>query len=78
MSELRFSDEWMERVEEWAEKHTGMIQRYEAFLRYRKMQNLAQELTPDEMDQFRGCEGISRDFPEDWLRDDLDFEDWPD
>ncbi len=54
-----------------------MIQRYEALLRYRKMQNFAAEMTPDEMDQFHGCEGMLRDFPEDCLEDDIDSEDWP-
>jgi len=72
------SDEWNEKVQNWADDHAAMIKRYEALLRYREMQNFAQELTPDEMHQFYSLEGIPRDSPEGWLRDDIDFEDWPD
>jgi len=75
----RFSDEWIEKVENWAKGHAAMIKRYDDLLLYRKMQDLAQELTGWEMHQFYSLEGhISEMKSEEWPGDDIDPEDWPD
>ena len=78
MTRIRFSDEWIEKVENWAARHAAMVKRYEALLRYQKMQSYALELTPDEMHQFYSCEGWKRNAmpPEAWLADAIDSDDW--
>jgi len=85
MARVRFSDEWIEKVENWADDHKVMIERYNALLRYRKMQEIVYELEFNswEMDQFCSLEGsllnvVSDDFKGDWPGDDIDSEDWPD
>ena len=78
MNRVRFSDEWIEKVETWAEDHAAMIKRYDALLLYRKMQCLAQELTGWEMHQFYSLEGNECKMGPggDWPGDDIDSEDW--
>ena len=78
MSKMRFSDEWNEKVQNWADDHAAMIKRYEALLRYREMQNFAQELTGWEMHQFYSLEGAINEMnSKEWPGDDIDSEDWP-
>ena len=77
MGKIRFSNEWMEKVENWANDHAAMIERYDALLRYRKMQDLAEYLTEWEMDQFYHCECMPIDPSEEEPGDDIDSEDWP-
>ena len=78
MNGVRFSDEWIEKVENWADDHAVMIKRYDALLRYRKMQSLAQELSGYEMHQFYSFEGKASEMrTEDWPGDDVDADDWP-
>jgi len=50
----RFSDEWMEKVEDWAYKNEAMIKRYEARKTYREMQDSVEylHLSPFEMYKF--------------------------
>ena len=49
---IRFTDEWNEKVDEWAEENSAMIERYEVLRNYRKFMELGQELTYEEMDYF--------------------------
>ncbi len=78
MDKIRFSNEWIEKVESWAEDHAAMIKRYDALLLYRKMQCLAQELTGWEMHQFYSCEGDPTDDPRaECPEDDIHSDDWP-
>ena len=53
----RFSDQWMEKVDDWAHKNAVMIRRYNAMLRYRQMIALAMDLSRSEMHRFYSCEG---------------------
>ena len=56
-----------------------MIKRYDALLRYREMQGLAEELTGYEMHQFYSLEGKASEMrSEGWAGDDIDSDDWPD
>ena len=51
MDKTRFSDEWKERVMDWAAEHSAMIARYERLQNYQKMQDLEEEFTPYELRQ---------------------------
>ena len=51
MDKTRFSDEWKERVMDWAAEHSAMIARYEGLQNYQKMQDLEEEFTPYELRQ---------------------------
>ena len=44
MDRLQFSDDWIEKVENWSDDPAAMIKRYDALRRYRQMQTFAQEL----------------------------------
>jgi hypothetical protein len=44
VNRLRFSDEWIEKVENWSDDPAAMIKRYDALRRDRQMQTFAQEL----------------------------------
>ena len=77
MDKIRFSDEWIGRVENWAHDHAAMIKRYDALLLYRQMQSFAQELSGWEMHQFYSCEGVPIDRSEEEPGDDIDSDDWP-
>ena len=79
----RFSDEWMEKVDAWADKNAVMIKRYDALLQYRKMQEILRDLGFNEweMDQFHRLEGSrlnlkSHCYKRDWPGEDIDSEDW--
>ena len=77
MTRIRFSDEWIEKVENWAHDHTAMIKRYDALLLYRQMQGFAEELTGSEMHQFYSFEGhISEMRSEEESGDPIDSDDW--
>jgi len=83
MHKVRFSDEWIQKVEDWVNDHAVMIERYNALLRYRRMKKIVQkeEFNEWEMDQFCELEGsllnvIFDDFRGDWPGDDIDSEDW--
>ena len=52
MQKTRFLDDWTEKVDEWAEENVAMIARYDALQNYRKMRELAENLTPCEMHFF--------------------------
>ena len=84
MHKVRFSDEWIEKVENWAHDHAVMIERYNALLCYRKMKEIVYELKFNswEMHQFYSLEGSLLnmnfdDYKGDWPGDDIDSEDWP-
>jgi len=78
VNRVRFSDEWIEKVESWAEDHAAMIKRYDALLLYRKMQCFAQELTGWEIHQFYSLDGAINEMnSKEWPGDDIDSEDWP-
>ena len=83
MARVRFSDDWIEKVERWARGHAVMIERYNALLRYRKMKEIVYELEFNswEMHQFYSLEGsllnvVSDDYKGDWPGDDIDSDDW--
>ena len=81
----RFSDEWIQKVDDWAHKNAVMIRRYGALLQYRKMQEILRDLRFNEweMDQFHRLEGSrlnlkSHCYKGDWPGEDIDSDDWPD
>ena len=80
MYRIRFSKNWIEKVEKWADDHAPMVKRYDALLHYREMQSLAQELTEWEMHQFCMCNAWPNKIipEEEWPGDDIDSDDWPD
>ena len=55
MNTMRFLDDWREKVDEWAGKNAEMIARYDALQNYRKMSDLAEDITHCEMHFF--CNG---------------------
>ena len=75
MNRVRFSDEWIAKVDDWAHNNAVMIRRYNAMLRYRQMVYLAQDFSFSETDQFHNLEGGDWDFPNG--EDDIDADDWP-
>ena len=81
MARVRFSDDWIEKVEKWAHDHAVMIERYNALLRYQQMKEIVYELEFNrwEMHQFYSCEGPIREMnsdKEEWPGDDIDSDDW--
>ena len=79
----RFSYEWMEKLDDWADKNAVMIKRYGALLQYRKMQEILRdvEFNEWEMDQFHRLEGSrlnlkSHCYKGDSPGEDIDSEDW--
>ena len=80
---IRFSNKWMEKVEDWVDKNAVMIKRYGALLQYRKMQEILRdvEFNEWEMEQFHRLESSRLNLPshcnkEDWPGEDIDSEDW--
>ena len=74
----RFSDEWLQKVDDWAHKNAVMIRRYNAMLRYRQMSALAMDLSRSEMHRFYSCEGDLTDDPHtECPEDDIHSDDWP-
>ena len=84
MNRIRFSDEWKEKVNKWAEDNAAMIDRYEALQNYRELQVLANEITGDEMHQFfyggdfcNFPDGEEKIDSEGGPEDDMLADDWP-
>jgi hypothetical protein len=75
MHKVRFSDEWIAKVDAWAHNNAVMIRRCNAMLRYRQMVYLAQDLSRSEMHRFYSCEGDGWDDPN--AEDDIHSDDWP-
>ena len=75
MHKVRFSDEWIAKVDAWAHNNAEMIRRYNAMLRYRQMVELAQDFSFSETDQFHNLEGGGWDDPN--AEDDIHSDDWP-
>ena len=77
MNRMQFNDWWIPEVELWARDHSAMIARYEALQTYRKMQMLAEELTPAELHQFYSLECRESEIEEGDFLEDIFWEDRP-
>jgi len=77
MNRMQFNGDWMPEVEKWAEDHSAMIARYDALQTYRKMQMLAEELTPVELHQFYSVESRESQIEEEDGLEDIFWEDRP-
>ncbi len=77
MNRMQFNGDWMPEVEKWAEDHSAMIARYDALQTYRKMQMLAEELTPVELHQFYHVECRGSQIEEEDFLEDIFWEDRP-
>jgi len=77
MNRMQFNGDWIPEVEKWAEDHSAMIARYDALQIYRKMQILAEGLTPIELHQFYSVECRASQIEEEDGLEDIFWEDRP-